>query len=50
MYDYDDYADEKDNFKHWASSQREEVSLRSGYSGFGSAHRLVGLDNDEMDC
>ena len=46
----EDYEDEKDSFKHRASSQREEVSLRSGHPGLGSVHRLVGLDNDEMDC
>ena len=45
-----DYEDENDSFVHRASSQREEVSLRSGHPGLGSVHRLVGLDNDEMDC
>ena len=37
---FEDYEDENDSFVHRASSQREEVSLRSGHPGLGSVHRL----------
>ena len=47
---HEDYEDENDSFVLRASSQRKEVSLRSGHPGLGSVQKLVGLDNDEINC